>query len=110
MVTGPGTWLLRHSEQGVGDVGEKAVQVEHVGLHRRGLGLLVHLIRPFLQLSLADLTLEHICQSLKNNSKQILSQYLIYPLEGSLQKKRLKRQSDALMAFGVESVKKGTAT
>lgn len=57
-VTGPGTRLLRHGEQRVGDIGQKAVQVKHVGLHRRGLGFWVHLIGPLLQLGLADLTLE----------------------------------------------------
>lgn len=57
-VSGPGTRLLRHGEQSVGDVGQKAVKVEHVGLHRRSLGFRVHLIGPLLQLCLADLTLE----------------------------------------------------
>lgn len=58
-VTGPGTWLLCHGEQGVRDIGQKAVQVKHVGLHRRGLRHLVHLIGPFLQLGVADRSLEH---------------------------------------------------
>lgn len=56
-VTGPGTGFLCHGEQRVGDIGQKAVQVKHVGLHRRGLGFWVHLIGPLLQLGLADLTL-----------------------------------------------------
>lgn len=108
MVTGPGTWLLSHGEQGVGDVREQAVQVEHVGLHRRGLGLLVHLIRPFLQLGLADLTLEQICQSLKKQFKANFLSISDLSIRGlpTKKKKRLKRQSDALMAFGMESVKK----
>lgn len=57
---GPGTGLLCHGEQGVGDVGQEAVQVKHVGLHRGRLRLLVHLMGPFLRLGLADLTLKHI--------------------------------------------------
>lgn len=56
-VAGPGTRLLRHGEQSVGDVGQKAVKVEHVGLHWRSLRFRVHLIGPLLQLRLADLTL-----------------------------------------------------
>lgn len=99
-VTGPWTWLLGHGEQGVGDVGQKAVQVKHVCLHGRSLRLLVHLIGPFLQLGLADLTLEHTRPNhFKSASSDIQSQSLIYPLEGSLQT-GLKRQSDALLAFG----------
>lgn len=61
-VAGPGTRLLRHGEQSVGDIGQKAVKVKHVGLHRRDLGLRVHLIGPLLQLCLADLTLEYQTQ------------------------------------------------
>lgn len=69
-VTGPGTRLLCHGEQSVGDIGQKAVKVEHVGLHRHGLGFRVHLIGPLLQLCLADLTLECIKHSL-NPSNQL---------------------------------------
>lgn len=69
-VTGPGTRLLRHGEQSVGDIGQKAVKVKHVGLHRSGLGFWVHLIGPFLQLCVADLTLEGIKHSL-NPSNQL---------------------------------------
>lgn len=75
-VTGPWTRLLCHGEQGVGDVGQKAVQVKHVCLHGRSLRLLVHLIGPFLQLGLADLTLERISQTISN---QPLVTYKVNP-------------------------------
>lgn len=68
-VTGPGTRLLCHSEERVRDIGQKAVQVKHVGLHRRSLGFRVHLIGPLLQLCLADLTLECIKRSLKPSNQ-----------------------------------------
>ena len=61
-VAGPGARFLCHGEQGVRDVGQKAIQVKHVGLHWGRLGHLVDLIGPFFQLGLADLTLEHISQ------------------------------------------------
>lgn len=65
-VGGPGTRLLCHGEQGVGDIRQQAVQVEHVTLHRHDLRLLVHLVGPFPQLFLADLTLDHISHNLND--------------------------------------------
>lgn len=64
-LTGPGTRFLRHGEQRVGDVGQKAVQVKHVDLHGRGLWLRVSLMRPFVLPGLADLTLENISKGIR---------------------------------------------
>ena len=113
MVTGPGTWLLSHGEQGVGDVREQAVQVEHVGLHRRGLGLLVHLIRPFLQLGLADLTLEQICQSLKKQFKANFLSISDLSIRGLPTKKKKKTEKAKWCIDGIwygKCQKKGTTT
>lgn len=56
-VIGSRAGLLGHGEQGVGDVGQEAVQVKHVGLLWHDLRLLALLTGPFLQLRSADLTL-----------------------------------------------------
>lgn len=75
-VTGPGTRLLCHGEQSVRDIGQKAVKVEHVGLHRRGLGLRVHLIGPLLQLRLADGTLECVKHKLTTTATTVFLHHL----------------------------------
>lgn len=93
-VTGPGTWLLCHGEQGVRDVRQEAVQVKHVGLHRCGFRVLIHLIGPLLRLGLADLTLKHISQ----RSKQNLASVKIPDLSiRGLPANRLKRSECKMM-------------
>lgn len=64
-VTVPGTWCLCHGEKSVGDVGQKAVQVKHVHLHWSELRLLEALVGLFVQLGLADVSLQHIRQEMK---------------------------------------------
>lgn len=59
-VVGPRAGLLGHGEQGVRNIGQKAVQVKHVDLLWHDLRLLVHLTGPFLQLRPADLTLDTV--------------------------------------------------
>lgn len=56
----PGTRFLCHGEQRVGDVGQKAIQVEHVDLHWADLRLLEALIGLPVQLGLADLSLQEM--------------------------------------------------